>query len=119
MSTWQNCFIYSQDRYTCSLSLGFLLLKLLDLVGSWLLEFNGNLVSGKLLVGMGHCLNLILHSVLVHWVEEDTLSGSLGEGNSSLASSNGGWNNNVIEESLLDGLKSSGSWSLLGGVSFL
>ena len=86
---------------------------------SWLLELNGNLVSGKLLVGVGHSLNLILHSVLVHWVEEDTLGGALGKGDSGLASSNSGWNNNVIEESLLDSLESSGSWSLLGGVSFL
>ena len=99
--------------------LGLLSLKLLDLEGGWLLEVNGDLVGGELLVSVGHGLDLWTNSFSVHWVEEDTLRGSLGERDSGLTSSDGGWSHNVSEESSLDSLESSGSWSLLGWVSLL
>ena len=88
-------------------------------MGGWLLEVNVDLVGGESLVGMGHSLNLVTNGILVHWVKEDTLGSSLGKADSGLTSSNSGWGNDVIEESLVNSLESSGSWSLLGGVSLL
>ena len=102
---------------TCSLSL--LGLELLDLVGSWLLEVDGDLVGGQSSVGIGHGLDLALNIVSVHWVEEDSLGAALSEGDSGGSSDDGGWDNNVVEEGKLDSLEGPGSWSLLGWVGLL
>ena len=97
----------------------FLGLEFLHLEGGWLLEVNGDLVGGELLISVSHGFNLIADSISVHWVEEDTLGGSLGEADSLLTSSDSGWSHNISEESSLDSLESSGSWSLLRWVSLL
>ena len=88
-------------------------------MGGWLLEVNGDLVGGEQFVGMSHSLDLVSNDISVHWVKEDTLAGSLSEAHSGLASGDRGWGHNVVEESLLDSLEGSGSWSLLGGVGLL
>ena len=49
------------------------LLQLLLLEAGGLAEVDGNLVGGKLGIGMGHAVNLALDQVLVEWIQEDAL----------------------------------------------
>ena len=101
-------------------SVSFLLLDLLELLlleGSWLGELEGDLVGSKLGVGVGHAINLALNEILVKWVKEDTLVLSTFLSDSDGTSSDAGWANNVVEDSLVDCLESSASWSLLRSVS--
>ena len=58
----------------CSVSFLFLdLLELLLLEGSWLGEFEGDLVGSELGISVSHAIDLTLNEGLVKWVEEDSL----------------------------------------------
>jgi hypothetical protein len=92
------------------------LIKFLLLEGSWLAEVENNVVSGQLGVGVGHSFKTGFHQFTVKWVKEDLFS-SLSVGcNTHGATSDGTWGNDVIKKGLVYGLKSTGTWSLLGSV---
>lgn len=111
-------FVMLRPCSRCSLALLIAeLVKGLLLEGGWLGEAEGDLVGGKLLVGVSHNFELLLNSGSVEWVKEDALGGLSGGSNSGGAADDGGWHNNVVEELSVDSLEGSRSWSLLGGVS--
>ena len=106
-------------RRIYSLALSVELLELLLLERSGLGELNAHTVGGKLLVGIGHGLNLVLNEHLVEGVEEDLLGVAGGGADASAAADNGGWDNDVVEGGSVDGLKGAGAGALLALMSDL
>lgn len=79
-------------------------------------EAKSDLVGGKLVVAVGDGGDLVLHEVLVEWVEEDLLVLSAVNGDLDSSSGNVGWEADVIEDLLVDGREASRPWSHLGWV---
>ena len=84
--------------------------------GSWLAEVENNVVSGQLGVGVGHSFKTGFHQVTVKWVKEDLFSSLSAGCNTDGAASDATWGDDVIKKGLMNGLKGTGTRSLLGGV---
>jgi hypothetical protein len=96
--------------------LGFLGLNGSLLVAVWLGEVEVDLVGGHGLEDVGHGVELLFNFIFVEWVEQDFDVLFTVEGNSGGSSNNGGWNTDVVKESILNVLEGSRSWSHLGWV---
>jgi len=76
-------------------------------------------VGGQLLVSISHRLNLVLDEHLVEGIEEDLLSEASDTADTRAAADDGGWDNNVVEGSLVHGPEGAAARALLASVSDL
>lgn len=87
---------------------------------SWLGEADGNLLGGELVIAVDNGVDLGLHLNLVKWVQIDLLVLLAIKGDSGSSSSDAGWEDDIVQNLLVDVGESSGSWShltwvMLGG----
>lgn len=87
---------------------------------SWLGEADGNLLGGELVIAVDNSVYLALHLNLVKWVQIDFLVLLTVEGDSGSSSGDAGWEDDIVQDLLVDVGESSGSWShltwvMLGG----
>jgi len=80
---------------------------------SWLGEADGNLLGGELVIAVDNSVYLALHLGLVKWVQVDFLVLLTVDGDSGSSSSDAGWEDNIVQDLLVDVGESSGSWSHL------
>jgi len=80
---------------------------------SWLGEADGNLLGGELVIAVDNSVYLALHLGLVKWVQVDFLVLLTVEGDSGSSSSDAGWEDDIVQDLLVDVGESSGSWSHL------
>jgi len=80
---------------------------------SWLGEADGNLLGGELVIAVDNSVDLALHLNLVKWVQEDFLVLLTVKGDSGSSSGDAGWEDNIVQDFLVDVGESSGSWSHL------
>ena len=93
-----------------------LLLELLLLESSGLAELEVDGVGGELGVSVLEALKAGLHNLTVEGVKVDLLDLSALGGHADLAGGNAGGGNNIVKDSLVDGLEGTGAGSLLGSV---
>ena len=86
--------LLSLIEFDCSFSVLVSLRKDLLLESVWLRETKSNLVSGQLMVAVHDGINLVLHSILVQWVEHNLLVFLSVKGNS------GGFSGDMRREAL-------------------
>ena len=110
----------SSGRYSSVAVLSLVeLLELLLLEAGGLGKLENDLVSGELLVGVGHGLELLLNQSSVEWVQVDGLSDAGLLADTGATANNAGWHDDVVKDSLVDGLEGAASWALLAGVGDL
>jgi hypothetical protein len=80
---------------------------------SWLGEADGNLLGGELVIAVDNSVYLALHLNLVKWVQIDFLVLLTVEGDSGSSSGDAGWEDDIVQDLLVDVGESSGSWSHL------
>ena len=76
-------------------------------------------MSRQLLVSVSHSLKLILDELSVERVKIDGLGEAGLLGDAGTAANNAGWHDDVVEDSLVDGLQSAASGAFLAGVGDL
>ena len=84
----------------------------------WLGESNGDLMGGESVISVDDSVNLLLHGLSIEWVEEDSLVLSAVLGDSHWSSRDGGWENDIVQDFLMDSGKASWSWSHLTWMVF-
>ena len=100
----------------------FAVLSLVDLLELLLLEvgrlgkLQSDLMSGQLLVCVGHGGKFLLNKVSVKWVQIDNLREAGLLRDASTSANNAGWHDDIVEDSLVDSLESAASGALLTGV---
>jgi hypothetical protein len=113
---WNIIFVRQLTRSLLVLSLFLELIEDLLLVNIRFGEVEGDLVGGKLLVGVLEGGGFVLHHFLIKGVEVDSLVVSSIKSASNATSDNGGGSDDIVKDGEVDGLESSGSGSHLRGV---
>ena len=82
----------------------------------WLWETESNLMGGQFVVAMDNGIDFVLNNIFVKWVKHNFLGFSSVSSDSHWSSCDGWWENDIIQDFLMDNSEASGSWSHLTGV---
>jgi len=103
------------ERPFTSLSLS--LSEELLLEDGWLGETEGDSVGGELVVAIDDGVELVLHGLNIEGIKQDDLLLLTISLHSERSFSDVGWEDNIVEDLLVDGGQGSGSRSNLGGMT--